>query len=116
MINKKELLEILKDLNEVAKELYSDLDKEKIGYRIIDLDTLFSEACSYHRGLMIQDSRKVTDNQNRIQKSSSVGSQKTFDKPTSKQLFYLEKMQVDIPKNITRIEATKMIKKLKDLE
>jgi hypothetical protein len=38
----------------------------------------------------------------------------TFNKPTDKQLFFLKKMGVTIPK--TKQEATKMIKRLKDLE
>jgi len=69
-----------------------------------------------------QDKTNSKDNSTKdfsLVKSFNVDGKGVMDKtadnsPTDKQLFFLKKMGVTIPK--TKFEATKMIKRLKDLE
>lgn len=86
MINKNQLKEIINDLLEVTKNVN------------ISEETIFSEACSYQRGLMCGENKKIfLDNKNN---------------PTEKQIFALKKLGRYKP-NITKQEAFKIIKESK---
>ena len=90
MINKNQLSEIIRDLKSVVESegLYGVLPTQ-----------IFEQACSYHRGLMIEQNR-----------NSNTGKESNkSDKPTQKQIDYLKKHGVFIPGDLTKQEAKEMI-------
>ena len=118
IIDKKQLKKIMDDLKEVVKQ-FTDEIEELDGINLpLDLDTLFKEACSFYRQSLIPNKYSQQENtSNKKQDSKATSFQSpadTFNKPTDKQLFFLKKRGVTIPK--TKEEATKMIQKLKDWE
>ena len=82
MINKKELQEIIDDLIIVCK-----------GSTISD-EVIFQESCSYHRGMLANESRKKSNE----------------EPPTEKQIQVLKKYKKQIPK--TKNEAKEIISEL----
>ena len=97
MINKQTLKEIINDLIEVYSE------KENIDFKII-----FSEACSYHRGMLAQENRK--DNSKIIPMTEP---QRKFIKINEKQL---RKLGFKIDNIQSKSDAFKIIKEFKENE
>lgn len=90
MINKNQLKEIINNLIQVCDEL--DL-------RGVSSSVIFSEACSYHRGILIGESRKINSNDIK-------------DKPTEKQIYALKRLN-KYKEGMTKQEAFKIIKESK---
>ena len=89
MINKIELKEIIEDLKEVCKEA-----------KISD-DIIFSEACSYQRGILANQGRMMNRNEKEIK---SI---------TDKQAAFLSQLGYKGSYNLTSQQASKKIEKLK---
>ncbi|HUS49531.1 MAG TPA: hypothetical protein VMZ91_05165 [Candidatus Paceibacterota bacterium] len=100
MINKETLKEIINDLIEVYSE------KENIDFKII-----FSEACSYHRGMLAQENKK------KFYKSETqvpmTEPQRKFIKINEKQL---RKLGFKIDNIQSKSDAFKIIKEFKENE
>ena len=94
MIDKKQLIKIMEDLHEVTKG------------KNIDMKTIFQEACTYQRGLMINENKKS------YQKPKSFYHE---EPATDKQKGLLKRLNKGIvPAGITKREASKLIGELKE--
>lgn len=89
MIN--ELIQIIDELRKVIKQQ---------GLNISD-DNLFTNACSFYRGELAGKSKNFNWNE---QKKEQVD-----DKPTEKQLKFLERNGIKVNPNLTKREAKVMI-------
>lgn len=87
-------------LIEIIDELRNVIKQQEIN---ISDDVLFREACSFMRGELAQLSKEKNISNYKLNESK-----KENQKPTDKQVRFLEKFDVKIPE--TRKEATEMIK------
>lgn len=111
MLEKKELKQIIDDLIEVAKVVISensDMDSIMNTKSPISLETIFSEACSYQRGMM------ANRNKDKQREYNQSGSPSEVIPPTENQLSFLKKSDYkgEMPK--TNMEAYLIIKKIKE--
>ena len=90
MINKEQLKQIINDL--------SDVVEEKVSF-----ESVFKEACSYQRGLMIGE-KKQTYNRNQYHQDPATEKQKNLIKKINKGI---------VPAGISKKDATILIGELK---
>jgi hypothetical protein len=98
MIDKKQLKEILIDLIKVCEEIRKETRNE-YNFNFINYNTIFEQACSYHRQMLIPNNKKL-DNEKGEKKASD------------KQIKFLKQLNYKGDLNLTSKEAYKIIKEL----
>jgi len=100
MIDKEQLKEIIEDLREVSIHTFN----------YADFNTIFSEACSYQRGIMISENRNKNYNKEDKLIPMTIGQEK-FIRTNEKKL---REKGFDIDNIQSKSDAYKIIKEFKE--
>lgn len=98
-------------MEEIIKKFIELREKFNLNF---DDKTLFEQAVDLYISMGIQKGYKDTQESKKPYQNPLKQEFKGSDKPSEKQLYYLKKNKIDFPKEITKKEATQLIKEYKE--